>query len=129
MPDTKYPATEAQRATGDWNAFRTTQEELDSAYLEAFPQFRSVPQNGPLDQKTKALIFIAINVATTHPWPSGARRHMANALEAGATKDEILGVIQPTPIMGLHSMAMGVPILLEKAEKAAGKDTARDARP
>ena len=118
MTDKTYPAIEAQRATGDWNPFWTTLEELDPDYLEAFLQFRSVPQNGPLDQKTKELVFIAINVATTHLWPSGARRHMANALEAGATKEEILEVIQLTSIMGIHSMTMGVPILLEEAEKA-----------
>jgi len=116
-----YPAIEVQRETGDWNPFWTTLEELDPDYLEAFLQFRSVPQNGPLDQKTKELIFIAINVATTHLWPSGARRHMANALAAGATKAEILEVIQLTSIMGIHSMTMGVPILLEEVEKA-GQD-------
>ena len=117
MADKTFPATEAQRATGDWNPFWTSLEELDPDYLEAFLQFRSVPQSGPLDQKTKELIFIAINVATTHLWPSGARRHMANALEAGATKEEILEVIQLTSIMGIHSMTMGVPILLEEVEK------------
>lgn len=121
MTGKSYPATEAQRATGDWNPFWTQLEELDPDYLEAFLQFRSVPAKGPLDQKTKELIFIAINVATTHLWPSGARRHMANALEAGATKEEILEVIQLTSIMGIHSMTMGVPILLEEVDKA-GKD-------
>ncbi|MGB7241709.1 MAG: carboxymuconolactone decarboxylase family protein [Sulfitobacter sp.] len=119
MADKTYPATQAQRATGDWNPFWTSLEDLDPDYLEAFLHFRSVPQNGPLDQKTKELIFIAINVATTHLWPSGARRHMANALAAGATKEEILEVIQLTSIMGIHSMTMGVPILLEEVEKLA----------
>lgn len=122
MIDKTYPATKAQRAAGDWNPFWTTLEDLDPDYLEAFLQFRSVPLNGPLDQKTKELIFIAINVATTHLWPSGARRHIANALQAGATKEEILEVIQLTSIMGIHSMTMGVPILIEEAEKAAKKD-------
>lgn len=117
-----YPATEAQRATGDWNPFWTQLAELDPDYLEAFLQFRSVPQNGPLDQKTKELIFIAINVATTHLWPSGARRHMANALKAGATKEEILEVIQLTSIMGIHSMTMGVPILIEESAKHEQRD-------
>ena len=117
MADKTYPATEAQRATGDWNPFWSTMEELDPDYLEAFLQFRSVPANGPLPQKTKELIFIAINVATTHLWSSGARRHIQNALEAGATKEEILEVIQLTSIMGIHSMTMGVPILLEEVEK------------
>lgn len=117
MTDKTYPATEAQRATGDWNPFWTTLEELDPAYLEAFLQFRSVPQNGPLPQKTKELIFIAINVATTHLWASGARRHIANALRAGATKEEILEVIQLTSIMGIHSMALGVPLLMEELKR------------
>jgi alkylhydroperoxidase/carboxymuconolactone decarboxylase family protein YurZ len=119
MANSKYPATEAQRATGDWNPFWSQLEELDPDYLEAFLRFRSVPQNGPLPQKYKELIFIAINVATTHLWSSGARRHMANALEAGATKEEILEVIQLTSIMGIHSMTMGVPILMEEVEKAS----------
>ncbi len=118
MTTHKYPATEAQRATGDWNPFWNQLEDLDPDYLEAFLQFRSVPLKGPLDQKTKELIFIAINVATTHLWPSGARRHMANALEAGATKEEILEVIQLTSIMGIHSVTMAVPILLEEVGKA-----------
>lgn len=112
-----YPAINAQRATGDWNPFWDSLFELDPDYLEAFLAFRAVPQNGPLPQKYKELIFIAINVATTHLWPSGARRHMQNALEAGATKEEILEVIQLTSIMGIHSMTMGVPILMEEVGK------------
>lgn len=115
-----YPATEAQRATGDWNPFWDTLADLDPDYLEAFLAFRSVPQNGPLPQKYKELIFIAINVATTHLWSSGVRRHIKNALAEGATKEEIMEVIQLTSIMGIHSVTMGVPILLEELEIAEG---------
>lgn len=115
-----YPATKAQRAKGDWNPFWDTLADLDPDYLEAFLAFRSVPQNGPLPQKYKELIFIAINVATTHLWSSGVRRHIKNALEEGATKEEILEVIQLTSIMGIHSVTMGVPILLEELENAKG---------
>jgi len=46
---------------------------------------------------------------------------MANALAAGATREEILEVTQLTSIMGIHSMTMGVPILMDEAEKAAQK--------
>ena len=42
---------------------------------------------------------------------------MQNALEAGATKEEILEVKQLTYIMDTHSMTMGVPILMEELEK------------
>ena len=124
MTDTKtYPATQAQRTSGDWNPIWDTLADLDPDYLEAFLAFRSVPQtNGPLEQKYKELIFIAVNVATTHLWPSGVRRHIQNALKAGATKEEILEVMQLTSIMGIHSMALGVPILQEEVEKALGFD-------
>ena len=117
MAENQYPATQAQKATGDWNPFWDTLAELDPDYLERFFAFRAVPQTGPLPPKYKELIFIAINVATTHLWPSGARRHIQNALEAGASKEEILEVIQLTSIMGIHSMSMGVPILMEEIEK------------
>ena len=121
MGDPKcYPATEAQRSTGDWNPMWDTLEEMDADYLEAFLAFRSVPQtNGPLPQKYKEMIFIAINVATTHLWASGVRRHIQNALRAGATREEILEVMQLTSIMGIHSMALGVPILKEELDRLA----------
>ena len=119
MTQKSYPATDAQRQSDDWNPVWDMLEELDPDYLEAFLAFRAVPQkNGPLPQKTKELIFIAINAATTHLWAPGVRRHMQNALREGATKEEILEVLQLTSIMGVHSMTLGAPILAEELEKA-----------
>jgi alkylhydroperoxidase/carboxymuconolactone decarboxylase family protein YurZ len=119
MTDTKtYPNIEAQRATGDWNPMWDLMLEMDADYLEAFLGFRAVPQRkGPLEQKYKEMIFIAINAATTHLHGPGVRRHIQNALRAGATKEEILEVIQLTTIMGIHSMTLAAPILQEEAEK------------
>jgi alkylhydroperoxidase/carboxymuconolactone decarboxylase family protein YurZ len=77
-----------------------------------------VPINqGPLPQKTKELIFIAVNAATTHLWAPGVRRHIRNALNEGATPEEILEAIQLTSIMGIHSLTLGVPILQEEVEE------------
>lgn len=113
-----YPCIEAQRASGDWNPSWDLFYELDPDYLEAFLTFRNVPvKNGPLEQKYKELIFIAINVATTHLHGAGARRHIQNALKAGATKEEILETIQLTTIMGIHSMGLAAPILHEEFAK------------
>jgi alkylhydroperoxidase/carboxymuconolactone decarboxylase family protein YurZ len=111
----QYPAIQAQRESGDWNPMWDVLMEMDPDYLEAFLVFRAVPQmKGPLEQKYKELIFIAINVATTHLWEPGVRRHIQNALKAGATRQEILEVMQLTSIMGIHSMALGLPILLDE---------------
>jgi alkylhydroperoxidase/carboxymuconolactone decarboxylase family protein YurZ len=119
MTDEKfYPNMEAQRATGDWNPMWDLMKELDPDYLEAFLGFRAVPQRkGPLEQKYKEMIFIAINAATTHLHGPGVRRHIQNALRAGATKEEILEVIQLTTIMGIHSMTLAAPILQEEVER------------
>ena len=117
-PAKTYPNTDAQRATGDWNPTWDLLLEMDPDYLEAFLGFRAVPQrNGPLPQKYKELIFIAINAATTHLHAPGVRRHIQNALRAGATQAEILEVIELTSIMGIHSMTLAVPILKEEVAR------------
>ena len=116
MSETKsYLNTEAHKDKGDWNPLWETFRELDPEFLEAYLAFRSVPQNnGPLEQKTKELILIAINAATTHLYGPGVRRHIQNALKAGATKEEILETIQLTTVMGIHSCNLAIPILLEE---------------
>ena len=120
MDETKtYPHMAAQKATGDWNPAWDLFKDLDPDYLEAFLRFRAVPLKGPLEQKYKELIFIAINAATTHLHGPGVRRHIQNALKAGATKAEILEVIQLTTIMGIHSMSLAAPILQEECDRLA----------
>jgi alkylhydroperoxidase/carboxymuconolactone decarboxylase family protein YurZ len=114
-----YPSTEEHKAKGDWNPLWETFHELDPDFLEAYLAFRSVPQkNGPLPQKTKELVLIAINAATTHLYGPGVRRHIQNALKAGATKEEILETIQLTTVMGIHSCNLAIPILMEEVSKA-----------
>lgn len=111
-----YPQTKAHQAKGDWNPIWSQLQELDPDFLEAYLAFRSVPhREGPLPQKYKELIMIAINAATTHLYGPGVRRHMQNALKAGATKEEILEAIQLTTVMGIHSCNLAVPILMEEA--------------
>ena len=116
-----YPHTEAHRAKGDWNPLWDDFAGLDPDFMEAYLAFRSVPQTkGPLEQKYKELILIAINAATTHLYGPGVRRHIQNALKAGATKAEILETIQLTTVMGIHSCNLAIPILMEEVEKLRG---------
>jgi len=42
------------------------------------------------------------------------RRHIRKALELGATKEEIAAVLQLTSVLGIHTMSLGAPILLEE---------------
>ncbi|MBK6616745.1 carboxymuconolactone decarboxylase family protein [Ottowia sp.] len=120
------PLCEEHIARGDWNPLWDQLRELDPEFMEAYLAFRSVPQrNGPLPQKYKEMVLVAINAATTHLYAPGVRRHMRNAFQAGATMDELLEVIQLTTVMGIHSCNLAVPILMEEAAavhaRSAGK--------
>ncbi|MOA68250.1 hypothetical protein D3C78_1957820 [compost metagenome] len=47
------------------------------------------------------------------------RRHIRKALEVGASVEEVLAVLQLTSVLGIHSLALGAPILIEEAQKLA----------
>lgn len=115
-----YPYTDAQRASGDWNPLWTTFSEWDPDFLEAYLRLRSVPfRKGPLPPKVKELILISINAATTHLYAPGVRRHIDNALQHGATREEILEAIELTTVLGIHSSNLAVPILAEALARRA----------
>ena len=110
-----YPHTDAHLAKGDWNPVWDQLRAIDPEFLEAYLAFRSVPhRQGPLPAKFKELILVAINAATTHLYGPGVRRHIRNALKAGATREEILETIQLTTVMGIHACNLAIPILMEE---------------
>jgi len=74
------------------------------------------PWTGALDRKTVELICVAINAACTNLNEEGTRGHMRKALEAGATRDELLAVLK---MASLYTCSLGAPILLEEAKAAA----------
>jgi alkylhydroperoxidase/carboxymuconolactone decarboxylase family protein YurZ len=83
---------------------------------------------GPLPRKFKELILIAINAATTHLYAPGVRRHIRNALQLGATREEILETIQLTTVLGIHACNLAVPILQEELAAAAPRQPAAKRR-
>ncbi|WP_370211266.1 carboxymuconolactone decarboxylase family protein [Roseovarius sp.] len=115
MTKDDYPHTRRQQASKDWNPIWAQIAEMDPEFLEAYLVFRSVPhRKGPLPQKVKEFVMIAINAATTHLYGPGVRRHMQNAIREGATREEILEVIQLTTVMGIHSCNLAVPMIDEE---------------
>ena len=75
--------------------------------------------SGVLPRKDVELISIAVNAACTNLSAEGTRRHIRGALEAGATREEILMILKIASLLSLHTCSLGAPILLEEA-KAAG---------
>jgi alkylhydroperoxidase/carboxymuconolactone decarboxylase family protein YurZ len=106
-------------ARGYWNEFWDGLLKLDPEFFKAYLDFSSVPwKSGTLEPKFKELIYIAIDASTTHLYEPGLRQHIRNALKHGATKDEIMEVLELTSVLGIHTCTLGVPVLLEELEAA-----------
>ncbi len=80
---------------------------------------------GVLPRKTVELISVGLNAACTNLNPDGTRRHIRAALEAGATRDEVLMVLKCASVLAIHSCSVGAPILLEEAKTAGAKPADR----
>jgi alkylhydroperoxidase/carboxymuconolactone decarboxylase family protein YurZ len=101
-----------------------TLQEWDSDWAAKYRRMSANPwTNGILSVKEIELICIAIHVACTSLNGAGVRRHIHAALEAGATRDEILELIKMGAGLAIHSCSLGAPILLDEA-KAAGVQAA-----
>ncbi|HXH95975.1 MAG TPA: carboxymuconolactone decarboxylase family protein [Gaiellaceae bacterium] len=100
---------------GYWNPFWDEMLWLDPEFFAAYTQFSSVPWvSGVLEPKVKELIYTAFDVSATHLYVSGLRQHIRNALDYGATREEVLEVIELASVIGIHSCTVGVPILIEE---------------
>lgn len=123
-PPTATPLCDRLRAAGEWNPNWDPFYELDPAWTEAFMAMGTRPMlAGVLDPKVVEFIAIAVDASCTHMYAPGVRRHIRKALDLGATKEEIAAVLQLTSVLGIHTMSLGAPILLE--ELAASEPATR----
>ena len=114
--DGKKPATNR----GPWDPALEKLREWDPKWAETCEKMTKNPwTGGVLSRKTVELISVALNAACTNLNPDGTRRHIRAALEAGATRAEILMILKMASVLSIHSCSLGAPILLEEA-KASG---------
>ena len=109
-------------ACGAWDESLDGLLELDPDYFAAYVGFVAAPwrDGGHLEPKVKELVLLAVDAAATHLHEPGIRLHIRRALEHGATEEEVLEVLQLTSTMGIHSVTVGVPVLLECAGGSGG---------
>ena len=109
------PTCDRLRAMGEWNPAWDPFYTLDPAWTEAFIAAGVRPMvSGVLDAKTIEFIAIAVDASCTHLYAPGVRRHIRKALDLGATPAEITAVLQLTSVLGIHSLSLGAPMLLEE---------------
>jgi alkylhydroperoxidase/carboxymuconolactone decarboxylase family protein YurZ len=103
---------------GYWSDFWEAVLQMDHEYLDRYTDLSSQPWlEGVLDPKMKEFIYIAADVSTTHLYTQGLESHIENAMEYGATRDELLEVIELVSEQGYDTMVEGLPILVEEARK------------
>lgn len=114
-PTAATPLCDRMRAAGQWNPAWDPIHDLDPAWTERFMDMGLRPMlGGVLDAKTVEFIAIAVDASCTHLYAPGVRRHIRRALELGATRQEIAAVLQCVSVLGIHTMSLAAPILLDE---------------
>ncbi len=86
--------------------------ELDPELFEAYVEFSSVPwRTGVLEPKVKELMYCAFDAAATHLYVPGLKLHMRNALRYGATREELMEMLEIVSVIGIHGALVAAPML------------------
>jgi alkylhydroperoxidase/carboxymuconolactone decarboxylase family protein YurZ len=110
------PTVEDLRARGAWSPALDQVAAWDPEWTEQCAQMVNNPwTSGILPVKWIELICVALNAVCTHRNEPGLRRHIQAALDAGATRDEVLDTLKGVSVLGIHSVAITLPILIEEA--------------
>ena len=124
----RTPTVDEMRRRGSWSTALQQAAEWDPEWTERCARMTNNPwTTGILPIKWIELICIALNAACTHRNETGIRRHVQAALRAGATREEVLHTFKGVSVLGIHSVAIALPILFEEAAAAGTKVAARQA--
>ncbi|SPK70053.1 Carboxymuconolactone decarboxylase (plasmid) [Cupriavidus taiwanensis] len=124
---TATPVCDELRASGYWNSDWDAAAKLDPIWTERFVAMGMHSlKAGVLDPKVIEFICIAVDASCTHLYASGTQRHIRKALALGATREQITAVLQLVSVLGIHSMSLGGPLLIEELERARNEPDATD---
>lgn len=116
--DAAFEKVKAEFTTnrGYWSDQLQSMVRSSPAFFEGYTAFSSTPwRKGTLAPVVKELLYVAIDVSTTHMFEPGVRIHTRNALRYGATPAQILQVMQIVSCLGMQSYLLGAPYLRSSA--------------
>lgn len=97
---------------------------IDGAFASAYSALMAVPtRRARLDPKLREFIQLAINCSPTHLNVSAVREHVRAAVRHGATRAELVEVLELCSGLGIHTCLVGLPILLSEAEMKRQSDS------
>ncbi len=115
------PSTTGQmRDPGPWDsAALDTLGEWDPEWAELCFKMSTNPwTHDVLPRKFIELVSVSLNAACTNLNPNGTRHHIRAALEAGATREEVLFALKCGSALSIHSCSLAAPIVMEEAKAA-----------
>ena len=103
---------------GMWDESWSVLLNTTPSFFAAYTKFASTAwRTNHLEPKVREFLLIATSSSTTQLHRPAIAAHIRNALRLGATADEIVEVLQLTSVLGIHSCAIGVPILIDEARQ------------
>ncbi|MGD9961371.1 carboxymuconolactone decarboxylase family protein [Nocardioides sp.] len=102
----------------EWSETWDAVVRLDPGFARAYCRMHAVPwKKAHLSTKFKRLVELTVNAAATHLHLPELQPAVRRALDAGATPQEILEVLELSATVGIHAMNVGVPLLVEVLEE------------
>lgn len=87
----------------------------DAKFFNILISLLSSPNNNNvIDAKSRELINVALSSSPTSLCKETLTVHMKNATTHGATEEELLEVIKVVSVLGMHTCAVGIPVLDEE---------------
>ncbi|WP_051792973.1 carboxymuconolactone decarboxylase family protein [Amycolatopsis jejuensis] len=120
-PEATRPELKAEfiARRGYWDPVWEQVLALDPGFFAAYLEFSAIPwQGGTLSPKLRELVYVAIDASATHMYVPGLKVHIENALGYGATPAEVMAVLEVASLIGLQTVEVAMPILLEELREA-----------
>lgn len=103
---------------GYWDELWEELLQLDHEYFEAYLNYSAHPwRHGALDPVVREFVVVAADASTNHLYLPGLRIHIRNALDLGATREEVLAVIEIASLIGVTTVTESLPIVVEEANR------------
>lgn len=120
------PAVDTMKAMGQWNAAWEPFLAIDPGWTDSFMATGgAIYGSGVMPPKDTELLSIAFDASFTHMYAPGVRRHVRNALKAGASVEEIFEVLKICVSQGAQACDLGVPLLEEELALRQGHERTR----
>lgn len=105
-----------ERGSWKWNDIWETILMLNEDIVSTYSALSSVAhKKGYLEPRVKELIYIVMDSAITHLYPSGLRRHMVHAVkDLGITPGKIMETLLIASMISSSTYTVGFPILMRQ---------------